>query len=306
MKFDLCAIGTMAWGTSIYGKIVQGKEVDKQTLIQTLDMIDKSDLTLIDTAHKYGFGYAEKLIGNHGCNNLVISTKFTPGNRKKAGALTKAFEQDLIDLHREYVDIYWLHLPIKIEQNLKEIIPLYKDGKIKRVGVSNFNLEEMKQAKNILSKEGISLYGVQNHYSLLARDWDDNGVIRWCHENKVKFYAWSIMEQGALTGKTHFSKLSVRGFMYNKKLVRLKPLFETMNILGKRYGLSIAQVNIVWAVSKGIVPICGCRKPYQVQELAKAIETRFAEDEIEQLEKAAKDTGVTIKGDMFRNILKFA
>lgn len=58
-------------------------------------------------------------------------------------------------LQRDYVDIYWLHLPTDIEKHLLEIIELYKEKKIRYIGVSNFNLEECKKAKNILEKNGI-------------------------------------------------------------------------------------------------------------------------------------------------------
>ena len=71
---------------------------------------------------------------------------------------------------REYVDIYWLHLPTDIEPHMKEIIALAKEGKIRHIGVSNFNLDECKTARRILEKTGMKLYGVQNHYSIISRE----------------------------------------------------------------------------------------------------------------------------------------
>lgn len=114
------------------------------------------------------------------------------------------------------------------------------------------------------------------------------------------------MEQGALTGKSHYKSFSIRGFMYNRKLKRMQSLFKVMKDVGQAHNISIAQVNIVWALSKNIVPICGCRKPYQVTELSKASKIVFTKDEIKRLEDAAKATGIHIKGDMFRKVLKFA
>lgn len=155
--FDKCAVGTMAWGTSLYGRAIQGSSVDEKTLIDTLKEAKNTGMLLIDTAHKYGFGYCERIIGKYGDKSLIISTKFTPGNRKKPGSLTEAFYQDLNYLNREYVDIYWLHLPIKIHQNLMEMIKLVKAGKVKHIGVSNFNFDEVKEAEELLGKYGIKL-----------------------------------------------------------------------------------------------------------------------------------------------------
>lgn len=85
-------------------------------------------------------------------------------------------EKDLKDFKRSYVEVYWLHLPTDIEEHLAEIVELYKEGKIKHVGISNFTLNECKRSKAFLEKHGIPLYGVQNHYSLVCRDWEKNGV----------------------------------------------------------------------------------------------------------------------------------
>jgi diketogulonate reductase-like aldo/keto reductase len=66
----------------------------------------------------------------------------------KPGCVRESLEKDLADFHREYVDIYWLHLPSYVDEHMKEIIKLAKEGKIHHIGVSNFNLDECKKAKN--------------------------------------------------------------------------------------------------------------------------------------------------------------
>lgn len=302
-QYPNCAIGTMAWGKSVYGKIIQGNAVTEEQLKSTLDTAKKNSMLLIDTAYKYGMGCAERLIGKYADSDFIISTKFTPSNRYGTGEVSRKLDRDLQTLHRDYVDIYWLHLPIKIEQNILEIADLVQQGKVKHVGVSNFNLEEIKKAQEILSGCHISLYGVQNHYSLISRDWEENGVLDWCKNNHVKFYAWSVMEQGALSGKMHFNTFSIRGRLYNKKVKKMETLFKVMAETGDKYGLSIAQVSIAWAVSKGVIPICGCRKPYQVEELEKASKIHFTAAEICGLEGAAASSGQHTAGDMFRKTL---
>ena len=68
-----------------------------------------------------------------------------------------------------HIDIYWIHNPADVEKWTPYLIPLVKSGKVKRIGVSNHNLAQIKRAEEILSKEGVHIFAVQNHYSLLYR-----------------------------------------------------------------------------------------------------------------------------------------
>lgn len=102
--------------------------------------------------------------------DVLISTKFTP---QIAGpgddAMEKMLEGSLSRLHTDYVDIYWIHNPMDVERWTKDLIPLAKSGKIRKIGVSNHNLAEIKRAQEILAEDGLSISAIQNHYSLLHR-----------------------------------------------------------------------------------------------------------------------------------------
>lgn len=295
-----CAIGTMAWGKSTYEKIILGSSVDETILKQTIDEARSQNLLLLDTAHKYGIGYSEKFIGNYAPKDMMISTKYSPGKGKKRGQVEKDLLEDLSLLKRDYVDLYWLHMPIKIEENLEEIINLVKKGLVKNVGVSNCNLSEIKLAKEILNRSDVELYGVQNHFSLISRDWEKNGTIDWCKANGIKFYAWSVMEEGSLLGKTHYKGLSLKSIIYNKRVKHLKELFTVMKEVALKYNISMAQLNIAWAISKGVIPVCGCRKPFQVKELSEALSVKLSGSDIGRIEETAEKSGVSISGDPFR------
>lgn len=74
-----------------------------------------------------------------------------------------------------------------------------------------------------------------------------------------------------------------------------------MGDVGEALGLTVAQVAVAYCVAKGVVPVCGCRKPYQVVQLAQAARARLSEGEVARLERAADETGVRIlTSDMFR------
>lgn len=301
----IAIVGTNSWGSAAYGKVLRGESVDTDTIRQCYEKAKEKDLLIFNLAQDYGLGKAQKMIGEFGTGDVIISSKFTPGGWYKPGQVKKSLEKDLQDFKREYVDIYWLHLPSDIEKNLGEIIELVKSGKIKHVGISNFTLEKCKHSKKILDDAGIPLYGVQNHYSLINREWEKNGLVAWCHENGIQFWAWAVLEEGMLTDPRVKTKMSIMKLIFNGKKRKLHSLYALMNKVGKKHDLTIPQVAMAFCSSKGIVPICGCRKPYQVQYLFAAANTKLTEKEIKLLEDEADKANVKILGaDMFRFAVK--
>ncbi|SDA26007.1 Predicted oxidoreductase [Ruminococcus sp. YE71] len=294
-------VGTNSWGSKAYGRMLRGSSVDRETLRQTVREAMDKELAIFDTAQDYGLGMGQKLIGELCPKEAVISAKYTPGTKYSEGQVRRSFEKDLKDFRRDHVDIYWLHLPNCIEQNLSEMTELYKEGRIGNIGISNFTLDECKRAKSLLDAAGVPLFGVQNHYSILAREWEKNGLVDWCRENGVQFWAWAVLEEGLLVPPKKGGRLSLMKLIYLNRQSRLLPLYKKMHIIGRRHGISPAQVAMAFCSSKGIVPICGCRKPYQADELDKAVKVQLTEKEISVLEQTADSTGVKILGaDMFR------
>lgn len=294
-------VGTNSWGSAAYGKVLRGESVGTDTIKQCYDRAKEKDLTIFDLAQDYGLGKAQKMIGEFGTEDIIISSKFTPAGSYKEGQVRKSLEKDLQDFKRAYIDIYWLHLPSDIEKNLSEIITLVKEGKIKHVGISNFTLAECKLSKKILDAAGIPLYGVQNHYSLINREWEKNGLTDWCKENKIRFWAWAVLEEGMLTDPRVKTKMSLMKLVFSRKKRKLHSLYVLMNKIGKKHDLKIPQVAMSFCITKGIVPICGCRKPYQIDDLDKAVKTKLTAEEIKLLEDEADKLNVKILGaDMFR------
>ena len=299
-------VGTNAWGSAAYEKMVRGSVVDEDTLRMAIRKAVELGLTVFDTAQDYGLGKGQKMIGKLCPAEIHISAKYTPMSGKYvSGQVRKSLEKDLSDFKREYVDFYWLHLPNAIEDNLKEIAQLYREGKIKHIGISNFDLDECKKAKAILDAERVPLYGVQNHYSLISREWEAKGVVSWCRENGISFWAWAVLEEGILVPKKKEEKISLMKLIFARKRKRLKALHQEMQAIGVKHQITAAQVAMSYVASKGIVPICGCRKPYQIEQLQQAAETQLDQEEIERLEETADRLNVKVLGaDMFRFAVK--
>ena len=298
-------IGTNSWGGKAYGTALRGSYVPDSVIKDAMREAAKQGLMIYDLARDYGLGKAQKMFGDLaeeiGEDGLIISAKYTPFTHYRRNCVRKSLEKDLADFRRSYVDIYWLHLPTDIEQHLAEIIGLYNEGKIRNIGVSNFDLAECRLAKRILDKAGIPLYGVQNHYSLISREWEKNGLLDWCKENGVSFWAWAVLEEGMLTDPRVKTKFSLMKFFMNRQKRKMHALYRVMIAVAKRHGITVPQVAEAYCVNKGVVPICGCRKPKQVRELAEAVNVKLTPGEMRKLEEAADQSGAKVLGhDLFR------
>ena len=298
-------IGTNSWGGKAYGKALRGSYVEYSVIKDAMREAVDQGLMIYDLARDYGLGKAQKMFGNLaeeiGEDGLIISAKYTPFTHYKKNCVRKSLEKDLADFRRSYVDIYCLHLPTDIEQHLSEIITLYNEGKIRNIGVSNFTLEECRLAKRILDKAGIPLYGVQDHYSLISREWEKNGLLDWCRENGIAFWAWAVLEEGMLTDPRVKTKFSLMKCFMNRQKRKMHELYRVMIAVAKRHHITVPLVAEAYCVNKGIVPICGCRKPKQVRELAEAVNVKLTSGEVRKLEEAAEQSGAKVLGhDLFR------
>ncbi len=293
-------IGTNAWGSKLYSIGVRGNYLPDEVIIEAIRESRKQDIPLFDLARDYGLGKAQKMIGKFGIEDIFLSAKYTPFTHYKKGCVRKSLMKDLDDFKCEKVGVYWLHLPTDIKEHLEEIIELYNEGLISHIGVSNFTLEECKRSKEILDEHGIHLYGVQNHYSIICREWEMNGLLKWCKDNGILFWGWAVLEEGLLVDP-RIRKRSPMKFTYNRKVKKLASLYEVMIEIAELRGIKVPQVAIAFCASKGVVPMTGCRKPSQVRELAEAARITLTDEEIIRLESAADTANVKIMGaDLFR------
>lgn len=256
----------------------------------------RNGLNLWDTAFVYGMGQSEKILGkfikNYDRKDLIISDKFTPQcDDGTPETMKNMLDNSMKILGTDYIDIYWIHNPMDVEKYTPKIAPLYKSGLIKSVGVSNHNLRELKRAQEILDKEGIKITAVQNHYSLLNRSSETSGLLDYCKQNGITFYAYMILEQGALTGNfdtNHpFPEDSDRARSYNDKLDKLERLNNALEKIAEKYNTKIPVVAIAWAINKGTLPIVGVTKPRHVLDAKKASEIVLTKEDIEYLENEA-------------------
>ena len=305
-KFPKIALGTWSWGVgAVGGDQVFGSHLGEADRKAVFDTAMKEGLNLWDTATVYGMGASEDILGafakTYPREDVILSTKFTPQIAgSSADPVAELCGASMDRLGTDYIDIYWIHNPADVERWTPGLISLVKSGKVKQVGVSNHNLAQIKRAEEILSKEGIHVSAVQNHYSLLYRSSEDAGILDYCKEKRIDFYAYMVLEQGALSGKYNtknpLPEGSQRGDTYNPILPQLEKLTDAMRSMGEKHGAAVAQVAIAWAVAKGTRPIIGVTKPSQVEDAAKAAQIVLSAEEMEQLETLAKEANVDTRG----------
>lgn len=307
MNKPTIALGTWAWGAGAFGgDSVFGSNTDENNLKPVFDAAMSAGLNLWDTATAYGMGESErilgKLAGSYKREDVLISTKFTPQMAEMFGNnVSRMAEASMERMGLDYIDMYWIHNPMDVERWTPGLIPLLQSGKVKRVGVSNHNIQEIQRANQILGEAGFKVSAVQNHFSLLYRSSEKGGVLDYCKENGIEFWAYMVLEQGALSGKYNtqnpLPEGSDRGRKYNPILAQLENLTAAMKEIGDKYCASVSQIGIAWAIAKGTTPIIGATKVHHILEAADAAKIVLTAEEIKRLEGLADAAGIDTRGD---------
>lgn len=302
-KMSPCMIGTWAWGNGTNGsKIVFGKTYAQQQLLETFNTAYEAGFKMWDTANSYGNGNSEKILGKciDGKSELFISTKYLPSKKYKSGVMKDTLKSSCERLGITAPDIYWIHRPFNLKENLQDAIELLKTDKIKSIGLSNVTLKQVEFAQDILTSAGYNLAGVQNHYSLLNNTEEERKIIKWCTENNATYFAYMVLEQGALSGhydEHHsFPLLSARGLSFSKgKFKKIAPLLNYQKELANKYKTDTSQIPIAWAISKNVVPIIGLTSVKQAKCLSNITKTSLTDLEIEKLQQLAESASLSVK-----------
>lgn len=298
-----CMIGTWAWGKGYNGsKMIFGKTYSEAQLMETFMTASRLGFTLWDTAEVYGMGNAEKILGKCIAENedTMISTKHMPGKKYKTGENENAITGSLHRMDIEKIDLYWLHKPYALQENMHELAKIMQEGTIKSIGLSNCNIAQLKKAKHFLEQNGCQLSAVQNHFSLLSMD-RQMDIVKYCNENNILYFGYMVLEQGALSGKydkkNPFPLFSMRNLSFGRrKFAKIQELITYEKALAKKYHVDVSQIPIAWAISKQVIPIVGLTKPEHARALSAGVKVTLLPAEIERLESLARKSGVKCKG----------
>ena len=301
LKLTTVGLGTWAIGGPWeYG---WGPQDDNEAVGAILAAME-SGINWIDTAPAYGLGHSEELIAK-----ALTQSKYKPIIATKCGILwnnkkqkvtclkKESIRKECIDslrrLNVEVIDLYQMHWPDPeedVEEAWEEMLRLRDEGKVRYVGVSNFNVRQLERAR----KMG-TVSSLQPPYSMLHRDVEKE-LLDYCAQNNIGVVAYSPMQRGLLTGK--FSpgylktlapddhRLRSADFQEPRFSATLE-LVEKLRTISRRNNRTCAQLAISWVLRRPEITaaIVGARKPAQIIETAPASDWNLNESEIEEIEK---------------------
>jgi aryl-alcohol dehydrogenase-like predicted oxidoreductase len=252
----------------------------------------------------YGAGVSERSLATGlkaagiSDKEVVIATKWQPFLRTAAN-IPHSIEDRLRFLDGYSIGNYMIHQPYSFsspEAEMNAMADLVEAGKIRSVGVSNFNPRRMRRAHAALAKRGLPLAVNQVKYSLLHRDIETNGVLETARELGVTITAYTPLARGLLSGKYHknpelLSHMSGwRKASMQRNLERCRPLIQTMDEIAGKYEATIAQVALNWLIhfnGEIVVTIPGATKARQAEESAGAMKFRLSDKELTRLDEVS-------------------
>jgi aryl-alcohol dehydrogenase-like predicted oxidoreductase len=258
-----------------------------------------------DTAELYGNGVSEASLAaalkaaGKSDGDVVVATKWWPFPRT-ARSIPRTIGDRLRRLDGFSISVYMVHQPFSfssVEAEMNAMADLVETGRIRSVGVSNFNAKRMRRAHAALQKRGLPLAVNQMRYSLLERSIEKDGVLEAAKELGVTVIAYTPLERGLLTGKYHRHPelVAQKGAMWRgwikQRLERTRPLVEALEGIGASHNATAAQVALNWVVSvhgDTIVTIPGATKVRQAKEAAGAMTFRLTEAEFSRLDELSK------------------
>jgi aryl-alcohol dehydrogenase-like predicted oxidoreductase len=288
-------ISAVIMGTWQTGKAMWSGIEDKESL-RALQAAFDAGITTFDTAEAYGNGHSERILGQALAgvrDKVVIATKVFSNHLARKQVVT-ACERSLRNLGTDYIDLYQIHWPpgsfghplVPLEETLDALSNLKAQGKIRAIGVSNFDRGLIEKARAHAPIESL-----QPPYSLFWRSLEKD-TLAWCREAGITTLAYSPMAQGILTGKfgpaPQFAKGDHRKDnrlfqpeIYPSVLAaldRLRPIAEA-------HDLTLAQLALAWVIAQpNTCAIAGARSADQAVGNAAAMAVSLDEETLAKMD----------------------
>ncbi len=258
-----------------------------------------------DTAELYGSGVSEaslskalKAAGKQD-EDVIVATKWWPLFRT-ARNIYHTTEKRIRFLDGYRIGLYMVHQPFGFssrEAEMQAMADLVEAGKIRSVGVSNFNPAQMRRAHAALQKRGLPLAVNQVRYSLLDRTIETNGILETAKELGITIIAYTPLASGLLSGKYHQNPELMRkkSFFWRTRLQRgvekSRVLVTALEEIGAQHNATSAQVALNWLIhfqGDTVVTIPGVTRASQAEQNAGAMKFRLSSDEMARLDEVSR------------------
>ena len=300
--FGAWAIGggnwEFAWGAQDDGESVK-------TIERALDL----GVNCIDTAAIYGLGHSEEIVAKALRNVAKKPYIFTKCSMRwtedrqiyrslKPGSIQEEVEASLRRLRVDAIDLYQIHWPNpvdEIEEGWEAMARLQQQGKVRHIGVSNFNVEQIKRAQKIAP-----VTSLQPPYSLINRSVEAE-ILPYCHEQNIGVINYSPMASGLLTGKMSAERIQQMpeddwrkrspNFKEPKLSQNLK-LVDLLKEIAQTHGVEPGAVAVAWTLQNPAITaaIVGGRRPDQVDGTLPAANLALSAEELEIITKFLETT----------------
>jgi aryl-alcohol dehydrogenase-like predicted oxidoreductase len=305
-NLDITPVGLGAWAIGGSGwEFAWGSQNDKDS-VAAIHRALELGVNWIDTAAIYGLGHSEEVVGRalkdwRGPKPYVFTKCGLRGNAKgevqkvlSADSIRGEVEDSLRRLSADVIDLYQIHWPpdpdsSALEEGFSTLANLKREGKVRWIGVSNFDVQQLGRAQAIAP-----VTSLQPRYSLVHRDVEDE-VLPYCLSEGIGVIVYSPMASGLLTGamtRDRATKLPNNDWRRNHpdftepNLSRNLALVDRLQEIGKRYNRSAGEVAVAWTLHNPAVTgaIVGARNARQAEQAMRAGELRLTDEEVNQIE----------------------
>ncbi len=303
-ELEITPIGVGAWAMGGGGwQFAWGAQDDAESIEAIHAAIDKG-INWIDTAAIYGLGHSEEVVGRAlagRSNKPLVFTKCgivwdesrEPRRTIEPESIRKEVEQSLSRLKMDVIDLYQIHWPEPdnmVEAAWTMMAKLQKEGKVRYIGVSNFNVDQLRRAQAIAP-----IASLQPPYSIISPEIEKE-ILPYAQANNIGVIIYSPMKSGLLSGTMTRERIAAmpsddfRQRTPNFKeplLTRNLELAELLKTIGQRHGRTAGEVAIAWTLRHPAVTgaIVGMRSAKQVDGVIGAAGFRLSASEIAEIER---------------------
>lgn len=296
-------------GTWVIGGWLWGGAEDRESLA-TIRRAIELGVNLVDTAPIYGHGRSEELVGRALAESgrrdaIIVATKVGLNwNREKTkvwrdsspARLRFEVEESLRRLRTDRIDLYQVHWPdstVPFEEPMETLVGLQRQGKIRFIGVSNFNAPQMERCLAVGP-----VHVLQPPLNLFERD-VQTALLPFCRQRGIGTLIYGPLCRGLLTGKYRgtetFSGNDVRGMdpkFQPDRFPTYLACVERLKQVAARHGKTVGQLAIRWCLDQpGVtMALCGARRPDQIEENAGAAGWSLSSSDIVEIERVVSET----------------
>jgi len=282
-----------------------GKQNDKDSIAAIRRALELG-INWIDTAAIYGLGHAEEVVAKAiegrrkdvflatKCG-LVWDDRGRVKNNLHPESIRKEAEDSLRRLKTDVIDLYQIHWPdpnASLARAWETMVKLKKEGKVRYIGVSNFDVPQLKTCLKIAPVQSL-----QPPYHLLRREIEAE-ILPFCKENGIGVVVYSPMASGLLTGKFDPGRLAPDDWRHKvsdfkePKLSKIQAFVEKLRPIAERHGKTVGNLAVAWTLRNPAVTsaIVGARTVQQVEENVRAAGWRLTEEEVQEIESLLEET----------------